>query len=104
MLQQPQQLQPQQQPPQQQQQPFIQFVNGMPPKSPGLTSNNKGNNLANVGINASQANNMIPQPQIVTSQANSTAMQIGGQMHPMQIINPLQVYQQFVIYTSNSKI
>ena len=68
----------------------------MPPKSPGLTTNNKGNTLANVGINASQANNMIPQPQIVTSQANSTTMQIGGQMHPMQIINQLQVQQSAV--------
>ena len=53
--------------------------------------------MANVGINASQANNMIPQPQIVTSQANSTTMQIGGQMHPMQIINQLQVQRSAVI-------
>ena len=54
---------------------------------------NKNNNVAAVGINASQANNMVAQPQIVTSQANSAAMsQLGGQMHPMQIINSLQVF------------
>ena len=64
----------------------------MPPKSPVMTSavGNKGN-MAGTGVNVSQSTNMLPQPQIVTSQANSASMQLGGPMQPMQIISQMQV-------------
>jgi hypothetical protein len=47
--------------------------------------------MASTGVNVSQATNMLAQPQIVTSQANSAPMQLGGSMQPMQIISQMQV-------------
>lgn len=79
---------------QQQQQPYFQVVNGMPPKSPVMAStvgNVNKNNMPGGTVSVSQATNMLPQPQIVTSQANSAPMQIGGPMQPMQIISQMQV-------------
>ncbi|KAI9560239.1 hypothetical protein GHT06_014253 [Daphnia sinensis] len=78
---------------QQQQQPYFQVVNGMPPKSPVMAStvgNVNKNNMPGGTVSVSQATNMLPQPQIVTSQANSAPMQIGGPMQPMQIISQMQ--------------
>lgn len=79
---------------QQQQQPYFQVVNGMPPKSPVMASavgNVNKNNMPGGTVSVSQATNMLSQPQIVTSQANSAPMQIGGPMQPMQIISQMQV-------------
>ena len=61
----------------------------MPPKSPVMTPT-KGN-MPGTGVAVSQATNMLPQPQIVTSQANSAPMQLGNPMQPMQIIGQMQV-------------
>ena len=78
-----------------QQQSYFQLVNGMPPKSPIMTTS-VGNNVkgnmsgATGGVAASQATNMVSQTQMVTSQANNM-QQLGGQMQPMQIISPVQV-------------
>ena len=98
-VQQQQQQQQQQQNQQQaQQQQIFQFVNGMQPKSPVMQGNTNMTKGAGVGSSAGPAMSMsmIPQQQqqqshIITTQAPSGPMQIGGQMSGGQmIISPLQ--------------